>query len=247
MPFSHRNIAEEQKDAYQKTQHITAICQQLSITLDPIDWQTSGIRAWVTVNTVKIAELLDLSKQDSDSILRRVRIKLLEQAALETIHPRSELRALIWSPVDVVQPQEFLTLWILTMETDERIAVAEYIRNGQRVYEHYALDMHDRQQLASLFGPVHAGHTGVYQIGDTVTIGEHARQSTGTIIYILPPGKASTSRKNSSREHLNALRKTYTNDVLSRYLIDCNDGFPHIVNQWQIVEESSATGASKVS
>ena len=120
-----------------------AICEQLHITLDPIDWQNCGMRACVTVNTIEISDLLDLGQQDSDSILRRVQIKLLEHAALETMHARPDLKAVIWSPVDVVQPQEFLSLWIITLETDERIAIAEYIRNGQRVYEHYELDMDD--------------------------------------------------------------------------------------------------------
>src|SRR6266704_7220813 len=152
MTYSHRNIAEEQIEACQKAKQITAICEQLHIKLDPIDWQNSGLRACVTVNTIEISDLLDLGQQDSDSILLRIRIKLLERAALETLRARPGLKVSIWSPVDVVQPQEFLSLWILTMETDERIAIAEYIRNGQRVYEHYEFDRDDGQYLAKLFG-----------------------------------------------------------------------------------------------
>src|ERR1700730_3697060 len=123
MAYSHRNIAEEQKEACQKTQQITAMCEHLSITLDPVDWQNAGMRAWVTVNTIKIADLLDLSQQDHASLLRRVQIKLLEHAALQTLRARPGLKVVIWSPVDVVPPQAFLSLWVLTMETDERIAI----------------------------------------------------------------------------------------------------------------------------
>jgi hypothetical protein len=230
MAYSHRNIAEEQKEACQKTQQITAMCEHLSITLDPVDWQNAGMRAWVTVNTIKIADLLDLSQQDHASLLRRVQIKLLEHAALQTLRARPGLKVVIWSPVDVVPPQAFLSLWVLTMETDERIAIAEYLRNGQRVYEPYELDVDDGQQLATLFGAL---HTGEYQLGDTVTIGERERKCTGMIVYILPPGKALASHKGYHR----IWGKAYTNDISPRYLIDCHDGFPHVANQSQVIGE----------
>src|SRR6266480_6396458 len=176
MTYSHRNIAEEQIEASQKAKQITAICEQLHIKLDPIDWQNSGMRACVTVNTIEISDLLDLCQLDSASILRRIQIKLFERAALETIRARPGHKALVWSPVDVVQPQEFLSLWIITLDTDERIAIAEYIRNGQRVYEHYEIDKNDKHYLAKLFWPA---HTGEYQLGDAVSIEEHARTCTG--------------------------------------------------------------------
>ena len=188
--------------------------------------------ASVTVNTIEISDLLDLSQRDSVSILRRVQIKLLEHAALETMHARPNLKAVVWSPIDVVQPQEFLSLWIITLATDERIAIAEYIRNGRRVYEHYELDLDDGLYLAKLFGPV---HTGEYQLGDTVTIEEHERKCTGEIVYILGPSKAFKSRKYPSRGPHTVWRKSYTNEVTSRYIVDCNDGFPHVVNQWQVI------------
>src|SRR5438067_9598479 len=114
MAYSRRNSADEQQEACQKAKQITAICGQFHITLDSIDWQQFGMRAPVKVDNIEIASLLDLGQRDSDDILRRVRIKLFERAALETIHARSGLKALIWSPVDVVQPQAFLSLWIIT-------------------------------------------------------------------------------------------------------------------------------------
>src|SRR5260370_10075958 len=101
----------------------------------------------------------------------------------------------MWSPVDVVQPQAFLSRWIITLETDERIPIIESIRNGQRVYEHYQFDGDDGQ-LAELFGPVSEGE---YHLGDTVTIRERERQYTGEIIYIIQPVKLLTNCKNSSR------------------------------------------------
>ena len=83
MTYSHRNIAEEQIEACQKAKQITAICEQFHIKLDPIDWQNSGMRACVTVNSIEISDLLDLCQLDSTSILRRIQIKLFERAALE--------------------------------------------------------------------------------------------------------------------------------------------------------------------
>jgi hypothetical protein len=245
MTYSHRNIAEEQKEACQKAKQITAICEQLHIKLDPIDWQNFGLRACVTVNTIAISDLLDLGRLESDSILRRVQIKLFEHTALETTHARPGGRALVWSPVAVMQPQAFLSLWIITLETAERIAIAEYIRNGQRVYEHYEPDIDDRHSLAKLFGPV---HTGEYQLGDTVTIEEHGRQCIGEIVYILPPSKAFIHRNYSSsggnwtktsRSRHTILGKAYMNDASSRYVVDCHDGFPHVVNQSQVISERS--------
>src|SRR5258708_8657582 len=108
----------------------------------------------VKVNTIEIASLLDLGQRDSDDILRQVQIKLFAHAALETLHSRPNLKVSMWSPVDLVQPQAFLSLWVITLETDERIPIVESIRNGQRVYEHYRFDAADDQQLAKLFRPV---------------------------------------------------------------------------------------------
>jgi hypothetical protein len=237
MTYSHRNLATEQKEACQKAQQITAICEELSISLDPIDWQGSGMRAWVSVDTIKIADLMDLRQLDSASILRRVQIKLLEQAALATMRTRSgaALKALMWSPVDVVQPQEFLSLWIITMESDERIAIAEYIKNGRRVYEPYELDVNDKQQLTKLFGPM---RTGEYHLGDTVIVEEHQRKCTGEIIYILPPGKVVTNRKSPSKGYHTISGRAYTNDASARYMVDCHDGFPHLVSQSQVTVEA---------
>jgi len=234
MTYSHRNIVTEQKEACQKAKQITTMCEALSITLDPIDWEHAGMYASVTVNGVPISNLLDLGQQDSDSLLRRVRMKLLEQAACKVARIHPGLRALMWSPVAVVQPQAFLSLWILTMETNERIAIAEYIKNGQRVYEHYEYNAEDGQQLTQLFGPL---QTGEYSLGDRITIEEHEQKCTGEIIYILPPGKVSTTRIHPSRGRHTILGKTYTNDTSSRYVVACNDGFPHIINQSQVVVE----------
>jgi hypothetical protein len=165
-------------------------------------------------------------------------MKLLEHAALKALQARPGRKALVWSPVDVVQPQEFLSLWIITLETDERVAIAESIKNGQRVYEHYKLDMSNGDYLAKLFGPA---HTGEYQIGDTVTIEEHEHRCSGEIVYIIPPGKASLNRKSPSRARHTISGKAYTNDGSSRYIVDCNDGFPHVVNQWQVIDEAQTS------
>jgi hypothetical protein len=229
MTYSRQNSVEEQQEACRKAKQLIAICEQLHITLDPIDWQHYGMRAPVKVNSIEIASLLDLGRRDRDDILRRVQIKLFERTALETIHARAGLKALIWSPVDVVQPQAFLSLWIITLETDERIPIIECIRNGQRVYEHYQLDRADGQQLATLFGPASEGE---YHLGERVTIKEHERHYTGEIIYIIPAGKVLTSRNYASRGSGTASR----NEVASRYIVDCNDGFPHIVYQSQVIQ-----------
>lgn len=47
----------------------------------------------------------------------------------------------------MVQPQEFLSLWIIAFETDERIPIAESIKDEQRVYEHYLRDIVHQLQI----------------------------------------------------------------------------------------------------
>jgi len=232
MTYSRRNIAGEQQEACQKARHITAICAQFHIMLDLIDWQQFGMWAPVKVNMIEIASLLDLGQRESEDILRQVQIKLFARAALETLHSRPGLKVLMWNPVDVVLPQPFLSLWIITLETDERIPIIESIRNGQRVYEHYRFDGNDGQQLSQLFGPMNEGE---YHPGDTVIIKERERQYTGEIIYIIPPGKMFTGRKYASRGSHTISGTAYMNDVVARYIVDCNDGFPHIVHQSQVI------------
>jgi hypothetical protein len=229
MSYSRINRAEEQQEACQKAKHITAVCKQFHITLDPIDWQQCGMWAPVKVNEIQIAYLLDFGQPDADDILRRVQIKLLERAALQSIHARPGIKALMWSPVDVVQPQPFLSLWIITLETDERIPIIEVLRDGQRVYEHFQFDRNNAAQKLSLFGPASQGE---YHLGERVTLKEHDHEYTGEILYIIPPGKTPTARRPTLRG-FNALTRT-ANEVTAKYLVDCNDGFPHIVHQSQV-------------
>jgi len=233
MTYLRRNSVDEQQEACQKARQITAICEQFQLTLDPIDWQQFGMLASVKVNTIEIASLLDLRQRESDDILRQVQIKLLAHAAFETLQARPGLKAFMWSRVDVVQPQAFLSLWVITLETGERIPIIEVIRNGRRVYEHYQFDRDDEQQLVKLFGPVNEGE---YHLGEMITIREREHQYTGEIIYIIPPGKMLTTRKSASRGYHTIAGTAYTNDVAARYLVDCNDGFPHIVHQSQIIQ-----------
>lgn len=235
MVYTRRNIAEEQEEACQKAKQLAVLGVQLHIMLDPIDWQNAGMRAPVMVNTIKVADLADLCRQDSASILRLLQMKLFEQAALKAVCARPGMKAAMWGPVEVVQPQAFLSLWIITLESNERIAIAEYLRNGQRVYEPFAFDRSDDHALAHLFGPAQRGE---YAPGARVTLEEHGCQCTGEIIYVLHPGKASAQSTYSSRGRHTIQGKVYTNGTSARYVVDCHDGFPHVVNQWQVSNET---------
>ncbi len=232
MVYSRHNKVEEQQEARQKAQQITTACEQLSITLDPINWSEDGMQAVVKVNAIEIGSLTELCQRERDDLLRQIQIKLFEDAALKAIHAQPNLKAVMWSPVDILQPQKFLNLWIVTLETGERIPILELIKQGQRVYEHFTLNKNDKDQLSQLFGP---GGEGAYRIGESITIKERDRQYTGEVLYVLPPGKAFPGRKTASRGYHTIAGTTYTNDVAARYIVDCNDGFPHIVHQSQVV------------
>jgi hypothetical protein len=235
MVYSRRNSIEEQQEASHQAQYITTLCEQWHLTLDCIDWQQWGMQALVNVNGVEIAPLLDLGRCERDDLLRLIQLKLLERAALESIPACSEMKALMWRPVTVVQPQDFLSLWVITMETDERIPVVESMHNGQRVYAFYPFDTKDTHQLATLFGAVYQG---AYHLGEVVTIKEHARLYTGMIIYSLPPDKGLSNRKITSKGYHTVAGTVYTNDMAATYLVDCHDGFPHVVKQSQIVQDT---------
>lgn len=240
MPYSRRNRAEEEREAYQNARAITAICQQLQITLDPIDWQRCGLWAPVKAHGIEIAYLLDFGQPNADDILRRVRIKLLEHTALQTIHAPSGIKASMWSPVDVVPPQPFLGLWIITLETNERIPVIEALRDGQRVYEPYQFDRNDENQKTSLFGPASQGE---YHPGERITLKEHDHQYTGEILYTVSSGKALNSRKPMLGGSRASAATASKDGMIPRYIVDCNDGFPHIVYQWQVISEISESQA----
>ncbi len=236
MTYSRRNTVEEQQEASRQAQHIATHCEQWNLTLDHIDWQQWGMQAPVHVNGVEIAPLLNLGQRECDDLLRHIQIKLLERAAIDTIAPQSEIKALMWRPVAVIQPQTFLSLWIITLETNERIPIVENMHNGQRVYEFYPFDAENKQQLATLFG---AFYKGAHHLGDLVTIKEHTNLYTGVIIYSIPPDKDAPPRKPGSKGYHTIGGTVYTNDVAATYLIDCHDGFPHMVRQSQIVQETA--------
>ena len=231
MSYSRINRVEEQQEACQKAKYITEVCKQLHITLDPIDWQAYGMWAPVKVRQIEIAYLHDFGQTDVDDILRRVQIKLLEHAALATSHARPGLKALMWSPVDVVQPQPFLSFWIITLETNERIPIIESLKDGQRVYEPYQFDLNDADQFTRLFGPTGQGE---YHLGEKITLKEHDHQYVGEIVYIIPSNKTPFSRKPTLRGFQNPARTG--NEVNAKYIVDCNDGFPHIVHQSQVIQ-----------
>lgn len=232
MTYTRRNRVEEQQEACQKAQEITTICEQFHITLDPIDWQQFGMGAPVKVDAIEIASLVELGQRESSDILCQIQMKLFEHAALKALGVRFSLKALMWSPIELTQPQAFLSLWIITLETGERIPIAESLKYGQRVYEYYPFDVSNERQLAELFGPMNEGE---YHLGETVTIKEHEHHYTGEIIYIIPPGKTTSGRKYVQRGYHTVAGRTFPNNVMSRYIVDCKDGFPHIAHQSQII------------
>ncbi|HEX7733679.1 MAG TPA: hypothetical protein VF458_02405 [Ktedonobacteraceae bacterium] len=233
MTYSRRNKVEEQQEAAQKARHIATICEQFHLTLDAIDWEKEGMYAPVKVRGVEISLLFDLAQREPEDLLRLLQIKLFERAALEATQAGKEMKALMWSPLTVAQPQAFLNLWIITLETDERVPIMENIgKDGQRVYELYPFDPTNHYQLAALFG---SAYEGSYHMGDLITIKEHARLYTGEVIYSVPPDKDAPGRRPGSKGAYTTTAAYAANDGAAKYIVNCHDGFPHIVNQFQVV------------
>jgi hypothetical protein len=233
MVYARRNTVEEQQEACQKAHQLAARYGELQIMLDPIDWHQFGLWAPVNVGTIEIASLRDLWQRDRDDLLRQVQIKLLEHAAREALRFRPGLKAVMWSPVEVIRPQAFLSLWVITFETHERIPIIEFLNNGQRSYTPFSWDGACEEHLAMLFGPAHEGE---YQPGTVISIKEREHHYTGEVLYILSPGKVLPGRKQASRRSQTISEIADASKGASRYLVDCHDGFPHIVYQSQIVE-----------
>ena len=63
--------------------------------------------------------LQDLGQRERNDLLRHLQIKLFAGEALDSLPTRPGLKALKWSSIEVIQPQEFLRLWIKTLKTDE--------------------------------------------------------------------------------------------------------------------------------
>lgn len=235
MTYSRRNSLEEQQEASHQAQYIATLCEQWCLHLDHIDWQQWGLQALVNVNGVEIASLLYLRQHEQDDLLRLIQLKLLEQAVLESIPTRPKAKAVMWRLVAVVQPQVFLSLWVITLETDERVPVIESIRNGQRIYELYPFDVENVHQLATLFGAV---FNGVHHLGEAVTIKEHTRLYTGVIVYSISSGKERPNWKPISKGFRTIAGAISPNDETATYVVHCHDGFPHIVKQSQIIQET---------
>jgi hypothetical protein len=233
MTYSRHNTLEERQEACQIATRITEICAAFQIVLDPIDWQQFGLQAPVKVQATEVALLCDLWPRDQDDLFRQIQIKLLEHAALKTLRSRTGLKATIWSPVQVLQPQAFLSLWVITLETNERIPVIEYIHQEQRLYAPFQIESAQQEALTLLFGPA---ITGEYSLGEMITIKERGTHYTGKIVHILPPGQTPLPKKPTARRYYTTAGKSYTDSEAARYIVDCKDGFPHIVHQSQIVQ-----------
>lgn len=232
MTHSRRDMTTEQQEACQKAQQISAIYEAFQITLDPIDWRQFGLFAPVKIKEIEIALLGDLWKRDRDDMLRQVQIKLLEQAALKTLQPQPNLRAMIWSPVEILQPQTFLSLWIITFETNERVPVIEFLSDGQRTFAPFPFDGARGRHLAQLFGPAIQGE---HHPGEIITIKERGQQYTGEIMYVIAHGTMPSTRRQATQRYRAASGPASPHEEEPRYIVDCRDGFPHIAYQSQIV------------
>jgi hypothetical protein len=124
-----RNAAEE------KAGRLEAIFAELHLQHDPIDWQQAGLLAFVIVNGVIVGDLVTLA-DERERVLRQVRHQLMADVAFKHLGVERDGHLIQLAPVEPVPPE---TTYLAVVHIDEEVGVpvAEYLREGKRVYEYY--------------------------------------------------------------------------------------------------------------
>jgi hypothetical protein len=124
-----RNAAEE------KVRRLEVIFAELHLQHDPIDWQQVGMLAFVIVNGVVVGDLVTLA-EERERVLRQVRHQLMADVAFKHLGVGRDGHLIHLAPVEPIPPE---TTYLAVVHIDEEVGVpvAEYLRDGKRVYEYY--------------------------------------------------------------------------------------------------------------
>jgi hypothetical protein len=136
-----RNFGEEREEARQVAERLTAALHALHLEVGPIDWERTGMLAYVPVNGVNVGDLITVGgSAERGELLEQVRLELLEAAARTYLQLHGS-GAISWTPLPLPQdaPGEMYSLWRIHLDEEHPgVNVAEYLRDdGKRTYEYY--------------------------------------------------------------------------------------------------------------
>ncbi len=118
-----------------KARRLEALFAELHLSHDPIDWQQAGMLAFVIVNGVVVGDLVTLA-DERERVLGQVRHQLMAAVAFKHLGVERDGHQIRLMPIEPLPPQ---TTYLAVVHIDEEVGVpvAEYLRNGKRVYEYY--------------------------------------------------------------------------------------------------------------
>ena len=119
---------------------LTAALTELGYEVGEIDWQNAGRLAFVFVNKVPTESILTLhGYHERGQLSTHVRYALLENVARQQLQETTSVTS--WTPLDLPDnaSEDMQSLWRIHFDEEKTgVNVAEYLRDGKRVYAYYA-------------------------------------------------------------------------------------------------------------
>jgi hypothetical protein len=137
-------LPRERRAAEEKAQRLGAIFAELYLQHDPIDGQQAGLLAFVVVNGVVVGDLVTLA-DEPERVLEQVRHQLMADVAFRHLEVERDGHFIRLTPVEPALP-EMTYLAVVHIDEDVGVPVAEYVRDGQRVYEYYPALLESEEQ-----------------------------------------------------------------------------------------------------
>jgi hypothetical protein len=128
-------LPRERSAAEAKAQRLEAIFAELHLQHDPIDWQQAGLLAFVVVNGVVVGDLVTLA-DEPERLLEQIRHQLMADVAFKHLGVERDGHLIRLRPITPAPP-EMTYLAVVHIDEEVGVPVAEYVRDGKRVYEYY--------------------------------------------------------------------------------------------------------------
>jgi len=138
-----RNFEQEREEAHDILRWLEPMLRELQVEYEPIDWQHSGVLATIRVNGVEVDTVAGIPCY-KDSVLNRIRGAVMTDIALKHLGLTRGNHLISQTPV-LPEPGTAAT-WVIHIDSSQGVPVAEYIREGRRVWERYPLENIHREE-----------------------------------------------------------------------------------------------------